>query len=96
MLKKRGRSKGVKNGQGKTKKTTKIKKKRGRKGIFSIFAKGVKCYAKIYPWRYKIRLTKSGSGTVGAALNRVIKLYTKMTIQNNLAENKNSMLEHRV
>ena len=96
ILKKRGRPKGVKNGQGKPKNKPKAKKKRGRKGIFSVFTRGVKCYAKISPWRQKVRLAKSGSGTVGAALNRVIRLYSKMTIQNNLAENKNSMLEHRV
>lgn len=96
VLKKRGRPKGVKNGQGKPKNTSKTKKKRGRKGIFSVFTRGVKRYAKISPWRQKVQLAKSGSGTVGAALNRVIKLYAKMTIQNNLAENKNSMLEHRV
>ncbi len=96
VLKRRGRPKGVKNGQGKLKNTSKTKKKRGRKGIFSVFTRGVKCYANISPWRQKVRLAKSGLGAVGAALNRVIKLYAKMTIQNNLAENKNSMLEHRV
>jgi len=96
ILKKRGRKKGVKNGQGKSKHVPKPKKKRGRKGIFSVFTQGKKHYAYIYPWRKKVRLAKKGSGTVSAALNRVIQLYAKMTIQNNLAENKNSVLEHRV
>lgn len=96
VLKKRGRKKGVKNGQGKSKHVLKQKKRRGRKGIFSIFTQGEKHYARIYPWRKKVRLAKKGLGTVDAALNRVIQLYAKMTIQNNLAENKNSVLEHRV
>jgi hypothetical protein len=97
--KKKGRRKGVKNGQGKGpyKKVPKNKQKtRGPKGIFTVFGKGKKYYARVDPGKRQIKLSKGGSSTVGAVLNQVIQVFTKMTIQNNLAENKNSVIEHRV
>jgi len=97
--KKQGRPKGSKNGQGKgpyKKIPKKDQKKRGPKGAFMVFDKGKKGYAKVDPGRGRVRLGKGGSSTVGAVLNQVISLFGKMTIQNNLAENKNSVVEHRV
>ena len=98
-LKPRGRPKGVRNGQGKgpyKKKPKNQLKKRGPKGLFVVFDIGRKGYAKVDPGKMQVRLAKGGSTTVRAVLNRVILIYGKMTIQNNLAENKNSVLEHRV
>lgn len=96
----RGRPKGVKNGQGtKTKYIKKSKEdlqKRGPKGIFTVFDKGKKGYARIDPKKKQVKITKGGSATVSAALNQVINFFGKMTIQNNLSENKNSVVEHRV
>jgi hypothetical protein len=97
--KKKGRPKGVKNGHGKGNYKKKPKNqllKRGPKGIFVVFDKGKKGYAKIDPGKKQVRLAKGGSHTVGAVLNQVIRLYARMTVQNNLAENKNSVVEHRV
>jgi hypothetical protein len=97
--KKKGRPRGVKNGQGKGpyKKVPKNKQKtRGPKGIFTVFDKGKKFYAKVDPGKRQVKLSKGGSSTVGAVLNQVIQVFAKMTIQNNLAENKNSVVEHRV
>jgi len=97
--KKKGRPKGVKNGHGKGpyKKVPKNKqKKRGPKGIFAIFDKGTKYYAQVDPGKGLVKLSKGGSSTVRAVLNQVIQVFAKMTIQNNLAENKNSVVEHRV
>ena len=97
--KKRGRKKGTKNGQGKGPyvKIPKTKQKtRGPKGVFDVFDKGRKGYAKVDPGKKQVRIAKGGSTTVGAVLNQVILVFGKMTIQNNLAENKNSVVEHRV
>jgi hypothetical protein len=97
--KKRGRPKGRKNGQGKgpyKKIPKKDQKKRGPKGVFMVFDKGKKGYAKVDPGRGQVKLGKGGSSTVRAVLNQVISLFGKMTIQNNLAENKNSVVEHRM
>ena len=100
MLKRRGRPKGVKNGHGKkkpyVKKPKNTQKKRGPKGIFRVFEVGKLGYAKIDPGKKVVKLAKGGSTTVGAVLNQVIQVFAKMTIQNNLAENKNSVVEHRV
>jgi len=97
--KKRGRPKGTKNGQGKgayKKKPKNEQKKRGPKGVFLVFDKGKKGYAKVDPGRMKVRIAKGGSTAVAAVLNQVILFFSRMTIQNNLAENKNSVVEHRV
>jgi hypothetical protein len=41
-------------------------------------------------------LGKNGPSAVAAALDQVIQVYARMTIQNNLAETKNSVIECRV
>ncbi|MHA1981434.1 MAG: DDE-type integrase/transposase/recombinase [Promethearchaeota archaeon] len=88
---KRGRPKGVKNGQGKKK--PKSNKKRGRKGLFSVFDNGKKGYMKVDPYRKKLKLSKGCLVTVVAGLNATFKLFAGMSIQNNLAENINSVLQ---
>ena len=86
-----GRPKGVK--KRKRKKKSKIKKKKGRKGLFQVFAKGKKNYMKIDPYRKTLKFSKGCLGTVAAALNIVIDVFARITIQNNLAENINSVLQ---
>jgi hypothetical protein len=87
---KRGRPKGSKTK--KKKKPPRPKKKRGRKGLYTVFSKGKKGYATIDPYRDKLKLSKEVSSTVAAALNATLFLFTLMSIQNNLAENINSIL----
>ncbi|MCF2140462.1 MAG: hypothetical protein K9W44_10460 [Candidatus Lokiarchaeota archaeon] len=67
ISKKRGKPKGVKNGQGKQRKNQKPKIKRGRKGLFTIFDRGKRKYAKIDPSRKTLRLAKDVLPTVAAA-----------------------------
>ncbi|MHA1455580.1 MAG: hypothetical protein ACTSR5_06275, partial [Promethearchaeota archaeon] len=79
----------------KTKKSPKkprTKKKRGRKGLYTVFEKGAIGYAKIDPYRDKLKIGKKLSRPVGAGLNATLKLFPLMSIQNNLAENINSIL----
>ncbi|MFO7797000.1 MAG: DDE-type integrase/transposase/recombinase [Promethearchaeia archaeon] len=90
VRKKRGRPKGSKTKK-KSKKTRK-KKKRGRKGLYTVFDKGKTGYATIDPYRNKLKLGKGMSRPVATGLNATLKLHALMSIQNNLAENINSVL----
>ncbi len=96
VSKKRGRPKGVKNGQGKRKKHEGPPRRRGPRGVHEVFEKGQKGYARVDPGRKKVSVGGNGPSAVAAALNQVIQVYAGMTIQNNLAENKNSVIENRV
>ena len=87
-----GRPPGVKNGQGKNKKYVKTNVPRGPKGIFAVFTKGKRGYAKIYPHRKRIKLGRDAFPAVGAALGKAIELFSLKFVQNNLAENLNSVL----
>jgi len=89
-IKKRGRPKGSKTKKRRKKPIT--KKKRGRKGLYTVFEKGTVGYATIDPYRDKLKLGKGLSRPVGAGLNATLKLFPLMSIQNNLAENINSIL----
>jgi transposase-like protein len=90
VKKKRGRPKGAKTK--KKRKTPRPKKSRGRKGLYTVFEKGVIGYATIDPYRDKLKIGKRLSRPVGAGLNATLKLFPLMSIQNNLAENINSIL----
>jgi len=88
--KKRGRPKGSKTK--KKRKKQKEKKKRGRKGLYTVFDKGKIGYATIDPYRVKLKVSKGLSSTVATALNETFLLFALMSIQNNCAENINSIL----
>lgn len=90
IMKKRGRPKGSKTKKRRKKLMT--KKKRGRRGLYTVFEKGTIGYATIDPYRDKLKLGKGLSRPVSAGLNATLKLFPLMSIQNNLAENKNSIL----
>ena len=94
IKKNRGRPKGStkKSKKVKPKKALESKKKRGRKGLFSVFTKGKIYYAMIDPYRKTIKIRKGMSSTVCAALNATLFLFVLMSIQNNLAENINSFI----
>jgi hypothetical protein len=94
VKKKLGRPKGstTKKKRNKTKKLSGPKKKRGRKGLYTVFAKGKIYYAVIDPYRQTVKVRKELSSTVAAALNTTLHMYRLMSIQNNLAENINSFV----
>lgn len=91
--KKRGRPKGSKNKKKKKKPGSKRKKKRGRRGLFKVFDKGKRFYLKMDPYRKKVKVSKSLPGSVGAALTDLTLLFARKSIQNNIAENINSVLQ---
>jgi hypothetical protein len=87
---KRGRPKGVKNGQGKKK--AKGTGERGRRGLFGVFSRGEKGYMKVDPRRALLHLAERCPSAVVAALGVTFNLFGGMSIQNNLAENINSVI----
>ncbi|TFG11240.1 MAG: hypothetical protein EU535_07460 [Promethearchaeota archaeon] len=89
--KKVGRPKGSK-----TKKKVKSSnknKKRGRKGLFKVFDKGIKFFFKVDPYRKKVRVSKNLPATVSATLAELLDLFALKSIQNNVSENLNSVLQ---
>ena len=90
IKKKLGRPKG--SNTKKKQKKPRTKKKPGRKGLYTVFEKGTIGYATINPYRDKLKIGKRLSRPVAAGLNATLKLYPLMSIQNNLAENINSIL----
>ncbi|MCF2140118.1 MAG: hypothetical protein K9W44_08700 [Candidatus Lokiarchaeota archaeon] len=96
ISKKRGRPKGVKNGQGKQRKNPKPKMKRRRKGLFKVFDRGKRGYAKIDLFHKTLKLAKDVLPAVAAAIRETQDLFWHKSISNNLAENINSVIETRV
>lgn len=89
--KKVGRPKGSKTK--KKGKPSNKKKKRGRKGLFKVFNKGKKFFFKVDPYRKTIRVSKHLPATVSATLTEVLDLFALKSIQNNVSENLNSVLQ---
>lgn len=80
----------MKNGQGK--KNGK-KKAGGRRGLFAVFTRGKKGYVKVNPYRRTLKFGKTCPATVALGLHAAFSLYPGMYVQNNLAENVNSVLQ---
>jgi len=89
--KKPGRPKGSKNKK-KIKRSNK-NKKRGRKGLFKVFDKGKKFFFKVDPYRKTVKVSKNLPASVAAALTEVLHLFALKSIQNNVSENLNSVLQ---
>ena len=91
-LKKRGRPKGSTN---KPKKKNKSVKKQmpGRKGLFSVFSKGKRGYVAVDPYRKTLRVSKSMDPKILEVLQEILRLFARLKIQNNVAENSNSVIQ---
>ena len=89
-----GRAKGSKNKR--KEKPLKKKKKQGKRGVFKVFDKGKKFYAKIDPYRKTVKISKKLPASLTTALTEVLNLFALMSIQNNLSENKNSILQSKM
>lgn len=85
-----GRPKGVKNGQGKKKKASNTK--RGPRGLFAVFKRGIKGYLQVDLQRHVIKLAAGCSQAIIAALDHAFALFAGMSIQNNLSETVNGVL----
>ncbi|MHA1151042.1 MAG: DDE-type integrase/transposase/recombinase [Promethearchaeota archaeon] len=92
MKKNRGRPKGSKN-KPKSKENLTPPKKRGRKGLFKVFNKGKRGYMKVDPYRITLRFSKTIDPKVISVLKELFELFIRKTIQNNVGEGSNSMLQ---
>lgn len=90
--KKRGRPRGSKN-KSKKKKKSVNKKKRGRKGLFRVFYKGKRGYLKVDPYRRTLKFSKSMNPEIVTTLKELFELFSRKTIQNNVAESSNSVIQ---
>lgn len=89
--KKVGRPKGSKTK--KKDKGTKKNETRGRKGLFKVFTKGKKFYFKVDPYRKTVRVSNSLPASVATTLADILDLFAQKSIQNNVSENLNSVLQ---
>lgn len=90
--KKRGRPKGSKN-KTKNKKRSTSPKKRGRKGLFKVFSKGKRGYVKVDPYRITLKFSKTMDPKIISVLKDLFELFFRKTIQNNVGEGSNSVLQ---
>jgi len=91
-IKKRGRPKGSKN-KPKSKKKSTQPNKQGRKGLFNVFYKGKRGYVKVDPYRITLRFSKTMDPKIISVLKELFELFVRKTIQNNVAEGSNSVLQ---
>ena len=92
--KKRGRPKGSKNKRKRN--PPKKNVKQDKRGVFKVFDKGKRFYAKIDPYRKTVKISKDLPASLKTALAEVLNLFALMSIQNNLSENKNSILQSKM
>ena len=90
--KKRGRPKGSKN-KTKSKKKSTSPKKQGRKGLFKVFSNGRRGYVKVDPYRIKLKFSKTMDPKIISVLKELFELFIRKTIQNNVGEGSNSVLQ---
>lgn len=90
--KNRGRPKGSKN-KPKNKKKATQPKKRGRKGLFKVFSTGKRGYVKVDPYRITLKFSKTMDSKLITVLKELFELFVRKTIQNNVAEGSNSVLQ---
>ena len=90
--KKRGRPGGSKNKSKKKKKSNK-KKERGRRGLFKVFYKGKRGYMKVDPYRMTLKFSKNMNPKIAATLKELFGLFFRRTIQNNVGEGSNSVIQ---
>jgi len=89
---KRGRPLGSKNKSRNTKKSVK-KKTCGRRGLFKVFYKGKRGYIKVDPYRITLQFSKNIAPKIVVTLKELFELFARMTIQNNVAEGSNSVIQ---
>lgn len=89
---KRGRPKGSKNKKKNKKKSVKTKK-RGRRGLLKVFYNGKRGYVKVDPYRITLKFSKNMDPKIISVLKELFELFFRKTIQNNVGEGSNSVLQ---
>ena len=89
---KRGRPKGSKNKKKNKKKSVKTKN-RGRRGLLKVFYNGKRGYVKVDPYRMTLKFSKTMDPKIISVLKELFELFFRKTIQNNVGEGSNSVLQ---
>ena len=90
--KKSGRPKGSKNKSKSKKKSVKIKKP-GKRGLLKVFYNGKRGYVKVDPYRLTLKFSKNMDPKLISVLKELFELFFRKTIQNNVGEGSNSVLQ---
>jgi len=90
--KKLGRPKGSKNKSKSKKKSVKIKKP-GKRGLLKVFYNGKRGHVKVDPYRLTLKFSKNMDPKLISVLKELFELFFRKTIQNNVAEGSNSVLQ---
>jgi len=91
-LKKLGRPKGSKNKPKNKKKSVKINKP-GKRGILKVFYNGKRGYVNVDPYRLTLKFSKNMNPKLISVLKELFELFFRKTIQNNVGEGSNSVLQ---
>ena len=92
LPKKLGRPKGSKNKKKSKKKSVKTKK-HGRRGLLKVFYNGKRGYVKVDPYRMTLKFSKNMDPKIMFVLKELFELFIRKTIQNNVGEGTNSVLQ---
>ena len=90
--KKRGRPKGSKNKSKSKKKSVKVNKNGGR-GLFKVFKNGKRGHVKVDPYRITLQFSKTMNPKIISVLKELFELFFLKTVQNNVGEGSNSVLQ---
>ena len=71
-------------------------KKRGPKGLFTVFKIGKKGYARIFPGRKYLILARDAEAAVQRGLRDALDLFAGIHVQNNISGTTNSVLHSMV
>ena len=90
--KKRGSPKGSKNKSKSKKKSVKTKNP-GKRGLLKVFYNGKRGYVKVDPYRLTLKFSKNMDPKLISVLKELFELFFRKTIQNNVGEGSNSVLQ---
>lgn len=90
--KKLGRPKGSKN-KAKSKRKSAKKNKHGKRGLLKVFYNGKRGYVKVDPYRLTLKFSKNMNPKLISVLTELFELFFRKTIQNNVGEGSNSVLQ---
>ncbi|MBD3343420.1 MAG: DDE-type integrase/transposase/recombinase [Candidatus Lokiarchaeota archaeon] len=90
--KKLGRPKGSKN-KSKNKKKSVKNNKPGKRGLLKVFYNGKRGYVKVDPYRLTLKFSKTMDPKLISVLTDLLELFFRKTIQNNVGEGSNSVLQ---
>ena len=71
-------------------------KKRGPKGLFTVFKVGKKGYARVFPGKKRLILSNNADPAVERGLVDALHLFAGIHVQNNICETTNNVLQSMI